>query len=181
MEYMEGVALTDVIDNNPSITEDQISTICLRPHPVLHPNSLRGSSDVQEPRSKPIYYKTYGETNRSTTTKLGARPSQSTIIHKVLDLSAREYPLTLADGLHSTTVPELQNARLPRLLPVLQLLVLRMNQTEDYQYQGGDPEALSVGFRYMKATDHAEASGGDSEYFNCPLLETIHPQSIWVK
>ncbi|KAH7393591.1 putative Serine/threonine-protein kinase CLA4 [Cadophora sp. MPI-SDFR-AT-0126] len=29
MEYMEGGALTDVIDNNPSITEDQISTICL--------------------------------------------------------------------------------------------------------------------------------------------------------
>ncbi|PBP17053.1 protein kinase [Diplocarpon rosae] len=29
MEYMEGGALTDVIDNNPHITEDQISTICL--------------------------------------------------------------------------------------------------------------------------------------------------------
>jgi len=29
MEYMEGGALTDVIDNNTSITEDQISTICL--------------------------------------------------------------------------------------------------------------------------------------------------------
>lgn len=29
MEYMEGGALTDVIDNNPSISEDQISTICL--------------------------------------------------------------------------------------------------------------------------------------------------------
>ncbi|PQE22251.1 putative kinase CHM1 protein [Rutstroemia sp. NJR-2017a WRK4] len=29
MEYMEGGALTDVIDNNPTITEDQISTICL--------------------------------------------------------------------------------------------------------------------------------------------------------
>ena len=29
MEYMEGGALTDVIDNNPVITEDQISTICL--------------------------------------------------------------------------------------------------------------------------------------------------------
>lgn len=29
MEYMEGGALTDVIDNNPNITEDQISTICL--------------------------------------------------------------------------------------------------------------------------------------------------------
>lgn len=28
MEYMEGGALTDVIDNNPSISEDQISTIC---------------------------------------------------------------------------------------------------------------------------------------------------------
>ncbi|TVY28602.1 Serine/threonine-protein kinase [Lachnellula hyalina] len=29
MEYMEGGALTDVIDNNPTITEDQIATICL--------------------------------------------------------------------------------------------------------------------------------------------------------
>ena len=29
MEYMEGGALTDVIDNNPHITEEQISTICL--------------------------------------------------------------------------------------------------------------------------------------------------------
>ncbi|CAI4218825.1 unnamed protein product [Parascedosporium putredinis] len=29
MEYMEGGALTDVIDNNPTITEEQISTICL--------------------------------------------------------------------------------------------------------------------------------------------------------
>ena len=28
MEFMEGGALTDVIDNNPVITEDQISTIC---------------------------------------------------------------------------------------------------------------------------------------------------------
>ncbi|KAL7975413.1 PAK kinase [Trichoderma sp. SZMC 28014] len=28
MEFMEGGALTDVIDNNPSITEEQISTIC---------------------------------------------------------------------------------------------------------------------------------------------------------
>ncbi|KAJ9661704.1 Protein kinase [Coniosporium apollinis] len=29
MEFMEGGALTDVIDNNPSISEDQIATICL--------------------------------------------------------------------------------------------------------------------------------------------------------
>ena len=28
MEFMEGGALTDVIDNNPSISEAQISTIC---------------------------------------------------------------------------------------------------------------------------------------------------------
>jgi serine/threonine protein kinase len=32
MEYMEGGALTDVIDNNPVITEEQISTICLEVH-----------------------------------------------------------------------------------------------------------------------------------------------------
>jgi serine/threonine-protein kinase CLA4 len=29
MEFMEGGALTDIIDNNPSIGEDQISTVCL--------------------------------------------------------------------------------------------------------------------------------------------------------
>jgi len=29
MEFMEGGALTDVIDNNPNISEDQIATICL--------------------------------------------------------------------------------------------------------------------------------------------------------
>jgi protein-serine/threonine kinase len=29
MEFMEGGALTDVIDNNPTITEDQIATVCL--------------------------------------------------------------------------------------------------------------------------------------------------------
>ncbi|KAF2262067.1 Pkinase-domain-containing protein [Lojkania enalia] len=29
MEFMEGGALTDIIDNNPSISEDQIATICL--------------------------------------------------------------------------------------------------------------------------------------------------------
>lgn len=44
IEYMEGGALTDVIDNNPVITEEQISTICLEvscratwcPSPVQH-------------------------------------------------------------------------------------------------------------------------------------------------
>lgn len=39
MEFMEGGALTDVIDNNPVITQDQIATICfevsLRPFPLL--------------------------------------------------------------------------------------------------------------------------------------------------
>lgn len=35
MEYMEGGALTDVIDNNPVITEEQISTICLEVCTVL--------------------------------------------------------------------------------------------------------------------------------------------------
>ncbi|KIW09549.1 uncharacterized protein PV09_00422 [Verruconis gallopava] len=29
MEFMEGGALTDIIDNNPNITEDQIATVCL--------------------------------------------------------------------------------------------------------------------------------------------------------
>lgn len=35
MEYMEGGALTDVIDNNPVITEEQISTICLEVRNIL--------------------------------------------------------------------------------------------------------------------------------------------------
>lgn len=39
MEYMEGGALTDVIDNNPSISEEQISTIC-------HEVSLSSRSNV---------------------------------------------------------------------------------------------------------------------------------------
>ncbi|QPH01908.1 hypothetical protein C2857_006112 [Epichloe festucae Fl1] len=39
MEYMEGGALTDVIDNNPSISEEQISTICnehLHSQDIIH-------------------------------------------------------------------------------------------------------------------------------------------------
>lgn len=36
MEYMEGGALTDVIDNNPTITEDQIATICLEVSYEVH-------------------------------------------------------------------------------------------------------------------------------------------------
>ncbi|KAK3905824.1 hypothetical protein C8A05DRAFT_41287 [Staphylotrichum tortipilum] len=36
MEYMEGGALTDVIENNPIITEEQISTICLETCQGLH-------------------------------------------------------------------------------------------------------------------------------------------------
>jgi hypothetical protein len=41
MEFMEGGALTDVIDNNSSISEDQIATICLEvsKHPALHYNA----------------------------------------------------------------------------------------------------------------------------------------------
>jgi len=68
MEYMEGGALTDVIDNNPVITEQQISTICLEvrsprapqpphpfpslPPPLLHTLFLRYFS---EPSAKTIY------------------------------------------------------------------------------------------------------------------------------
>lgn len=37
MEFMEGGALTDVIDNNPSISEEQISTIC---HEVRFPHLM---------------------------------------------------------------------------------------------------------------------------------------------
>jgi serine/threonine-protein kinase CLA4 len=45
MEYMEGGALTDVIDNNPVITEEQISTICLEVsqiHTYAQPDVLCG-------------------------------------------------------------------------------------------------------------------------------------------
>jgi serine/threonine protein kinase len=34
MEFMEGGALTDVIDNNASISEDQIATICYEVSPL---------------------------------------------------------------------------------------------------------------------------------------------------
>ena len=42
MEFMEGGALTDVIDNNSSISEDQIATICLEvsDRTALHDNGL---------------------------------------------------------------------------------------------------------------------------------------------
>ena len=44
MEFMEGGALTDVIDNNPVITEDQIATIC---HEVSKLNdSIDGDTDL---------------------------------------------------------------------------------------------------------------------------------------
>jgi hypothetical protein len=39
MEFMEGGALTDVIDNNPSISEDQIATICFEVS--THPKNLQ--------------------------------------------------------------------------------------------------------------------------------------------
>lgn len=35
MEFMEGGALTDVIDNNPSISEDQIATICFEVNIII--------------------------------------------------------------------------------------------------------------------------------------------------
>jgi protein-serine/threonine kinase len=38
MEFMEGGALTDVIDNNPSISEEQISTICHEVCPLALPH-----------------------------------------------------------------------------------------------------------------------------------------------
>ena len=36
MEFMEGGALTDVIDNNSKMTEQQISTVCLETVAGLH-------------------------------------------------------------------------------------------------------------------------------------------------
>jgi hypothetical protein len=51
MEYMEGGALTDVIDNNPTITEDQISTICLEVRSFHHLNDLETDIITDLPRS----------------------------------------------------------------------------------------------------------------------------------
>ncbi|KAH6711442.1 putative TOS1-like glycosyl hydrolase-domain-containing protein [Leptodontidium sp. MPI-SDFR-AT-0119] len=42
-------------------------------------------------------------------------------------------------------------------------------------------EALSVGSRYMKSTVHAQASGGDSDYFNRPLQGTATIMTIFSK
>jgi hypothetical protein len=56
MEFMEGGALTDVIDNNASITEDQIATICFE---VSFRNGgsmnivLTSSADLQGPYASP--------------------------------------------------------------------------------------------------------------------------------
>jgi serine/threonine-protein kinase CLA4 len=50
MEYMEGGALTDVIDNNPVITEDQISTICLEVSSIEQFQMLQTDSFLDMPR-----------------------------------------------------------------------------------------------------------------------------------
>jgi len=50
MEFMEGGPLTDVIDNNPYISEDQIATICLEVSRIsytFHQFLLTISSDMQ--------------------------------------------------------------------------------------------------------------------------------------
>ena len=73
MEFMEGGALTDVIDNNPNITEAQISTICNEVSPLLFPllfppihcpvlpqprdivdHTLTQCADMQGPRAPPL-------------------------------------------------------------------------------------------------------------------------------
>jgi protein-serine/threonine kinase len=54
MEYMEGGALTDVIDNNSTITEDQISTICLEVsylHIYYHPTADNMAKDLSRSRA----------------------------------------------------------------------------------------------------------------------------------
>ena len=48
MEFMEGGALTDVIDNNPTISEDQISTICAE---VSYPRRLQACLAITDARS----------------------------------------------------------------------------------------------------------------------------------
>ena len=61
MEFMEGGALTDVIDNNASITEDQIATICFEAcsNKLLLTNDVLTSfPDLQGPHapSRPKHY-----------------------------------------------------------------------------------------------------------------------------
>lgn len=51
MEYMEGGALTDVIDNNPTITEDQISTICLEVRLIRRTSNPETNLFTDLPRS----------------------------------------------------------------------------------------------------------------------------------
>ena len=47
MEFMEGGALTDVIDNNPTISEDQISTICAE---VSYPRRIQARVAITDAR-----------------------------------------------------------------------------------------------------------------------------------
>jgi hypothetical protein len=56
MEYMEGGALTDVIDNNPSISEDQIATVCVEVRRVKSSKDWTYSNsiiDLQRTRTSP--------------------------------------------------------------------------------------------------------------------------------
>jgi serine/threonine protein kinase len=56
MEFMEGGALTDVIDNNASITEDQIATICFEVSLMddfAMQNVLTSFADLQGPHAPP--------------------------------------------------------------------------------------------------------------------------------
>jgi serine/threonine protein kinase len=56
MEFMEGGALTDVIDNNASITEDQIATICFEvgsTNSFMMKHVLTIFADLQGPHAPP--------------------------------------------------------------------------------------------------------------------------------
>ncbi|MBE3048997.1 protein kinase, partial [Candidatus Bathyarchaeota archaeon] len=55
MEFMEGGALTDIIDNNTTITEDQISTICLEVCSPWFANCVTHGANIliDLPRSPP--------------------------------------------------------------------------------------------------------------------------------
>ena len=55
MEFMEGGALTDVIDNNASITEDQIATICFEVSKESQDSTAHTDSftDMQRPDPSP--------------------------------------------------------------------------------------------------------------------------------
>ncbi len=86
MEFMEGGALTDVIDKNPSIAEDQIATICLEVRAHIPERRSSGTdTDLLETRPAKASSTSTAKTssiatsNPTTSSCLPAAPSRSPI------------------------------------------------------------------------------------------------------